>query len=217
MPVEPIKIPQNVYIEDRIVGPLTLKQIITVSIGCGFSYALYSLLIQSYGKVPLPVTVLAWVPGALSFVFAFVKINDLSLFRIILLLVERMNKPETRVWTPRRGIVVNIRTFAAPDVQEVKKTDITLEGKNPNQIEELSSILDLAMQSSAPDDADDHEAASPLEETVDEEEPEPVGTPRPVNPALVSASEPVGRNTDTLTPPQAGSVSIFRDISPSPR
>lgn len=214
MAIEPIKIPQNVYIEDRIVGPLTLKQIITVAVGCGFSYGLYSLLIQSYGKIPLPITVMAWIPGALSFVFAFIKINDLSLFRIILLMVERINKPETRVWTPRRGLTINIRTFTTPDEKQHKRADAALAGKNADQIEELSSLLDLSMQSLVPAAAGGEEdALSPLEETV-EEEPEPVGSPRPVNPALVSVNAMEGTSTDTVSPPRAGSVSIFRDLSP---
>jgi uncharacterized protein with PQ loop repeat len=214
MPIEPIKIPQNVYIEDRIVGPLTLKQIIVVAVGCGFSYALYSLLVQSYGKIPIPITVMAWIPGALSFVFAFIKINDLSLFRIILLMVERINKPETRVWTPRRGIVINIRTFTTPDEKQRNKTDTTLEGKNPDQISELSSILDLSMQSLVPAAAGgERDAISPLEESVERDD-EPIGTPRPVNPTLVSVSAPMGQSTDTVIPPKSGSVSIFHDISP---
>lgn len=217
MAVEPIKIPQNVYIEDRIVGPLTLKQIITVAVGCGFSYGLYSLLIQSYGKIPLPITVMAWIPGALSFIFAFVKINDLSLFRIILLMVERINKPETRVWTPRTGIVINIRTFTTPDKEKKHQADGGNAGKNPDQIEALSSLLDLSMHDIGSSEAQasaESEPSSPLEETV-EDDAEPVGTPRPVNPARVSASPVTGQNTDTVSPPpDGGAVSIFRDISP---
>lgn len=218
MAIDPIKIPQNVYIEDRIVGPLTLKQIITVAVGCGFSYALYSLLIQSYGAVPIPIMVMAWVPGALSFLFAFLRINDLSLFRIVLLSMERFNKPAVRTWTPRRGIVVNIRTFTTAETAINKeKTDEALQKKNPQQIDELSTILDRTLPKSdmQPAAAAEPEAASPLEETVDDTE---VEAPRtlPVNASLISAS-PLSTDAtmDTVSPPKTGSVSIFRDISPA--
>ena len=60
MPIPPTKIPQNVYVEDRIVGPLTLKQIIVVCIGGGFSYALWASISKAYGYVGIPLTILAW-------------------------------------------------------------------------------------------------------------------------------------------------------------
>jgi len=214
MAIDPIKIPQNVYIEDRIVGPLTLKQILTVAIGCGFSYGLYSLLIQSYGKLPIPIMVMAWIPGALSFLFAFLRINDLSLFRICLLTMERFNKPPVRTWTPRRGIVVNIRTFTTAEQETNKKReDLLVEKKEPLDIAELSTLLDRAL----PKDIREQEApASPMEEIVDDDMPmaaEP--STLPVNPLRVSASPLEGTSTDTVSAPKSGSVSIFRDISPA--
>mgnify|MGYP003346360286 CR=1 FL=1 len=63
MPIEPIKIPQNVYIEDRIVGPLTLKQVIIVTIGGGFSYALWAMLSKTYGAISIPIQVMVWLPA----------------------------------------------------------------------------------------------------------------------------------------------------------
>ena len=73
MPIEPVKIPQNVYIEDRIVGPLTLRQIIMIAVGGGFSYALYASIAKSYGPPNLIVTVLVWLPAILSAIFALVS------------------------------------------------------------------------------------------------------------------------------------------------
>lgn len=217
MAIEPIKIPQNVYIEDRIVGPLTLKQIITVAIGCGFSYALYSMIIQSYGKIALPVTVMIWAPGALSFVFAFVKINDLSMLRLCLLAMERINKPAVRTWSPRRGISINIRTFTAPSKKKAEfeagdpQTDMKMK-----QIHELSAILDKTANKEM-----EEAALSPLEEPVDESpatEPVPAPAPaavRPVDPTRISVSPIDGVPTDMVAAaPSSGSVSIFRDIAP---
>jgi hypothetical protein len=91
MPIDPVKIPQNVYIEDRIVGPLTLRQILIVGAGCGFSYAMWSMMTNAQGgSIGIPLTVMVWIPGALSVLFAFFKINDLSLFRLCLLTFERI-------------------------------------------------------------------------------------------------------------------------------
>lgn len=205
MPIEPIKIPQNVHIEDRIVGPLTLKQVLIVTVGCGFSYGIYSVMLRSFGGLPLPVTAIVWIPGVLSVAFAFFRINDLSLLRICVLMLERMNKPMERTWSPRKGIAINIRTFSTPDEKHKRKFEEALALKNPQMIGELSSMLDQETR------AQRKEALSPLEEIIDE----PVTQSLPVNPLRISASEIVpGANVDTLTPPKTGAVSIFRDISP---
>jgi hypothetical protein len=196
MPIDPIKIPQNVYIEDRIVGPLTLKQIIVVAIGCGFSYAIFAMLMQSFGTVSLPLTVMVWTPGALSFVFAFIKINDLSMLRICLLFMERINKPATRTWAPRRGISINIRTFSTP--QKAVAPPPTAAQKKSRQIDELSEMLDSPL-----DHVDEEPAVASAEE-----EPRIM---RPVDPSKISAT-PLQQPIDA--PQTGGSVSVFRDISP---
>src|SRR3989344_84096 len=111
MALEPVKIPQNVQIEDRIVGPLTLRQIIIIGIGCGFSYAAWASVSKAYGAVGIPLTALLWIPGLVSVMFAFVKVNDLSLLRICMLFLERISKPTVRTWTPREGLSIHIRTL----------------------------------------------------------------------------------------------------------
>lgn len=202
MPIDPIKIPQNVYIEDRVVGPLTLKQIITVAIGCGFSYALYSVLLKSYGAVPLPVTIMAWVPGALSFMFAFVKINDLSMFRLCLLALERVNKPSTRTWTPRRGLEINIHVTTAP-AKDAKEASTAANHKETHTIDEITTVLDSQKSEEEP---------APATLTDDEDD----SAILPVNRARISAN-PLSdtASTDTIAvPPQNATSSIFRDLSP---
>ncbi len=201
MPIEPIKIPQNVYIEDRIVGPLTLKQVLIVGVGGGFSYVLYGMLTQAYGALALPLTILVWSPTALAAMFAFIRINDISMFKLLLLTVEKLNKPTIRTWSPRRGIVINIRT-SGPERKDDKHLATAI-AKEPMQIDELSSVLDLAPRGHV----ETPEPLSPLDEEIDETPamPEPVSTIQlPVNKARVSAS-PL---------PTSGTVSLFRDLTP---
>jgi hypothetical protein len=201
MPIEPIKIPQNVYIEDHIVGPLTLKQVLIVGVGGGFSYVLYGMLTQAYGALALPLTILVWSPTALAAVFAFVRINDISMFKLLLLTIEKLNKPSIRTWSPRRGIVINIRT-SSPETKDPKHMT-GLPAKEPSQIDELSSMLDLAPRGHI----ETPEPLSPLDEEIDEtpEMTEPVSSIQlPVNKARISAS-PIQTS---------GTVSLFRDLTP---
>lgn len=109
MAIEAVKIPQNVYVEDRIIGPVTLKQLAICGIGAGISYTVYAFVSRA-GYTQIPVIVVCWTPALIAAMFAFMKINDLSLFNIILLFIESMNKPNQRYWSPHPGISINLIT-----------------------------------------------------------------------------------------------------------
>lgn len=144
MPIEPVKIPQNVQIEDRIVGSITIRQLIISILGCGISYAIWSNLQKIYGTVSIPVTIMAWIPAVIFIAFAFIKIYDLSLFRLVLLTIENSVKPRIRTWAPRTGLsTINLRSAAKP---EKKRRSEGTEKEKPASIEELGSILDIPTQ-----------------------------------------------------------------------
>lgn len=146
MPIMPVKVPQNVYIEDRIIGPITLRQIIITGIGAGISYAAWSAMSKAHGSVGIPLTVILWMPAAIAAAFAFLKINDLSLMRILFLSLERMVNPTVRIYAPRRGITITVRMFntAADAAKRAPQEKAALP-----QLDDLSATLDAA-ESDAP-------------------------------------------------------------------
>ncbi len=121
MPVDPVKIPQNVYVEDRIIGPVTLRQIMIVMGGTGVSYAIWAGM-KAAGQVSTVSTIIAWVPAVIAVLFAFVKINGISLLSIVFLSLEKISKPARRVWIPRQGIYVNVVTKV---IKEKKNEEVT--------------------------------------------------------------------------------------------
>jgi len=145
-----IKIPQNVQIEDKLVGPFSLKQLLLVACGGGFSYALYASISKSVGYVPATVHTFIWLPALLSAAFALVRINDLSLLRCCLLVMEMMSKPRRRAFLPRQGLVINIQTRSSgkklaegEEASEKKGKEIAIEAqKNAPNIGELTRLLD---------------------------------------------------------------------------
>lgn len=141
MPIEAVKIPQNVYVEDRIVGPLTLRQVMIVAIGGGGSYAIWSSLMKSFGQLDPITTALAWTPAVLSLAFAFIRINDLSLMRLLLLKIEHMQKPSVRTWGPRTGISITVRTFTTADQKKTAPITSAQIRAKKNKLEELRSAL----------------------------------------------------------------------------
>lgn len=207
MPIDPVKIPQNVYIEDRIVGPLTLRQIITMAIGGGISYSIYASLAKAYGHVDIVTTVIVWMPALIAAAFAIIKVNDLTLSRIVLLIVERMLKAPVRTWTPREGMSINIKVMAQ-QAGEKNKADVEQKATNEahRKIEEISSVLDTAF-----DDKQEHDvvipaqAATPTKAEVKEVTEETSAATVPVNPAKIRA--------DKVVPVQSGPA-VFHDIIP---
>lgn len=191
MAMEAVKIPQNVYVEDRIIGPVTLKQLMIIGVGAAFSYVLYASVTKT-GAVSMPVTLMLWSPAFIAAAFAFLKINDLSLFNIILLWVEHMNKPVVRSWSPHPGISINIVT--RPPKEEMKtgsqKQDITRQlSEITRQVErrqqELANISITAQTVAATQPIDSvHQPASVETEPVaihaNEPTKEAVAEPTPV-------------------------------------
>ncbi|MDD5075396.1 MAG: PrgI family protein, partial [Candidatus Peribacteraceae bacterium] len=80
MAIDPVKIPQNVYVEDRIIGPITLRQLIIVLLTGGLSYAIWGAMKSANGGyIGIIGTIIAWIPCAIGVVFAFVKIQGIGL------------------------------------------------------------------------------------------------------------------------------------------
>jgi len=144
--MEYVKIPQDIRIKDKLIGPLSLMQIIVIAAGGGMSYVFFALAKETTGTVPMALHAVIWLPVIFASAFAVVRINDISLFRYCLLMLEMMSKPRKRVWQPRKGIET-ISKFSTPKKKKGKKGSeeaIAEESENKSEmkLEELSVILD---------------------------------------------------------------------------
>ena len=198
MPIESVKIPQNVYVEDRIIGPITLRQIMIVMISIGISYAIWATM-KANGAVTVAQTVIAWTPTFIGSIFAFVKINGISLLRIVFLSIERLDKPAKRIWMPRQGIYVNIVT--KPPKEENTQMKKKKEQKGNAKLEELSRLLDKG-----PSEDEQQTTAEPE-------------TKKPVKRGRIQA-EKRKKPVDDIAPPEKNNGSLggnlMRDINPPP-
>ena len=138
------KIPQNVGIEDRIVGPLTLRQLIILAVGFGISYVLFAILNKIYELNVLEYIVIG-LPGLLAVAFALIRINDIPLMKFMFLFLEFAIKPKKRVWNHQ-----GIASLVSPDLTETAKAGITSieqseldrKAKSAANLEELTRMLD---------------------------------------------------------------------------
>ncbi len=138
MPIEAVKIPQNVYVEDRIIGPITLKHLLIMGIGAGISYAIFASA-QKAGVTNLLILGACWTPALVAAAFAFFRINDLSLFNIILLSIEGFNKPSQRYWSSYPGISINLIT--SQHAKEIVEASAKAES-NANKLADITRQLE---------------------------------------------------------------------------
>ncbi len=222
MPAEPIKIPQNVYIEDQVVGPLTLRQILVMTGGGGVSYVIMAMVQKSVGQMNVLLTAACWLPFVIACAFALIKINGLTLMRIVFLMMERSYKSPVRTFSPRQGISINIRfssLIKTPEEEEKERQKKIAEQKSQLKIEELSKLIDRPLaaieQTPVPEspvakepaaaEESSRGTATPADDTTDEK---PLALP--VDPSRIAVD---GKKAGgALKSPPLSDLSVFRDI-----
>jgi hypothetical protein len=210
--MDPVKIPQNVYIEDRIVGPLTLRQTLIMAITGGISYATYTNLLKITGGNPgILFTVACWVPFVLGTAFALVKINDLSLTRLLLLTIEKSQNPTVRTFGPRKGITITLRTADAKTIEEKNKKVLQEEmaaKQAQKKISELSAMVDTAFTKETQE--------TPEREEAERMKTEPMTANEQSGSALPIDKNRIKVDRSDLSLPELTDLSPFRDPPSQP-
>lgn len=138
------KIPQNVQIEDKIVGPLTLKQLITLGVGGGITYAIYVGLAKTFYIEIWFIPTL--VPAILTLLITFVKINGIPFGKWCFLMAEYFLKPKKRSFVMGAGDLYSATLFAEKPktVQTLSETETKAERDREHleKIGEITKLLD---------------------------------------------------------------------------
>jgi hypothetical protein len=129
------KVPQNIDMEDKIIGPLTMKQFVYMLVGGMICYA----TIKSYNII---LVVAVGIPAALlALLLTFIKIQDQPFSKFLLSLMMYLFRSRRRVWQKNQSP----EEFKKPVVQKNKSDKDT---KNvpkvveKSELEKLSYILD---------------------------------------------------------------------------
>lgn len=86
------KVPQNIDIEDRILGPLTMVQFIYAIVGGGLCYTIFM-------SIPAPFSYFLIVPIAFFVIcLIFVKINERPFLIFLTSILEFNSSPKQRIW-----------------------------------------------------------------------------------------------------------------------
>ncbi len=136
------KVPQHIEMEDKIIGPLTMKQFVYLLVGGMIAYA----TIKTYNTaliifVGIPIAILALC-------LAFIKVQDRPFSNFLFSLALYITKPKQRIWRKDWKIA----GMDAPIVQkspEIKKEIHEEKHVGKSQLQKLSYILDTKGQEQA--------------------------------------------------------------------
>lgn len=140
------KIPQNVQMEDKIVGPLTLKQLMIVGAGGGVAYFIYVTVSKLY---ILQFAIVCAAPIALlTLAIAFLKIHGLTFIQYVLAALEFYINPKKQIWEQGGGEVFLSITTPAPKNTNEKKQEQQQKApmKDVATLETLAKSLDSYSQ-----------------------------------------------------------------------
>jgi hypothetical protein len=132
------KVPQNIDLEDKIVGPFTLKQFVYLLIAGAIIYGWWNYLAARYvaGTYTALFLLVALPVGILGAALALVKVNDRPFEVFLLSLVKFIFSPKQRMWKEgfRPEPVIMIDKNEAP--KEEKRV------KDTGNLDDLAKSLD---------------------------------------------------------------------------
>ncbi len=123
-------VPQFINVENKVIGPITVRQFL-IFVGAAIIMAiLYALLLFTYFVIFGAIIV------AIAAVFAFAKVNGAQFHFFFLSIIQTLKKPKTRVWN-NRALAVELKT-----VTSIKSDD----GPPPRkQLYRRSRLADLSL------------------------------------------------------------------------
>lgn len=130
------KVPQNIDMADRIVGPLTLVQFLYILIGGIVVYFLFSTI----GTVNTGLFLMLSLPIIVfSMALAFLKIQDQPFPKFVLSFFVYLKRPKVRIWH-KDGLDASL--VIAPDAPDVKKQVVAHKEIKKSQLDQLIQVMD---------------------------------------------------------------------------
>lgn len=127
------QVPQFIDIEDKIIGPLTIKQFIYLASGGG-------AIVASFYLLPFILFIAAAVPiAALSLGLAFLKINGIPFPKVLASMIGYLMKPHLYLWKQLPPEVKKAASGPADKPETIMKVPKLTESK----LQDLSWSLDI--------------------------------------------------------------------------
>ena len=129
------QVPQNISMEDRIIGPLTTIQFTIVVLGGGLAF-----IVGTTSILPDPFNKASGITLAvITLILALGKFNDQPMYRFFRHIFAFLFSPKIRVWH-KQGVEVPL-IKVNPQVAE-KKASRTVKNVSKQEIARLAVVLD---------------------------------------------------------------------------
>lgn len=128
-------VPQFIDVEDKIFGPITVRQFVIILIDGIFLAIVYKLV-----DLALFVIFLA-IFGGLGLVLAFVKINGQVFHYFLLNLFQTLKKPAIRIWIKKKSDA-ELKFLMKEEPKPPPPVVYTKEAKLVSHLSELALVVD---------------------------------------------------------------------------
>lgn len=128
-------VPQFIEVEDKIVGPLSVRQFLIFLVGFGIIFILFKLL--SF----VVFIIAAMMVFALTGIFAFAKINGQAFHYFFLNIIYTIKRPHLKVWQKE----ITSKEIAEVHRKETIKTTKVIPAKKivtSSKLAQLSLVVD---------------------------------------------------------------------------
>lgn len=135
-----IKIPQNIDKEDKLVGPLTLKQFLYVLGGAAIVFVAYQYYARAYLYF-FEFMLIATLAVFLTLALAFLKINGQPFILFMINALLYILSPKKRLWHRDNQIIASAKKLklGQPQISQLRPADTKID---KSQLEQLANILD---------------------------------------------------------------------------
>jgi hypothetical protein len=134
------KVPQNVESEDKLVGPLSMKQFIYAIIGIGWGFLIWRIL-QPGGVAAIPIMILLIVPvSGFMMMLAFGRREEQSFENYLIALIRFQVVPRKRIWLKddyKGEVIINAPPPPKPKVMTSADLD-----KVHSRLQQLALVVD---------------------------------------------------------------------------
>jgi hypothetical protein len=128
-------VPQFIDVEDKVIGPITVRQFIVLLVGAGIVFIAYKLTDFVLFLIEMVIIMI------FTFVIAFIKINGRPIHYFLLNVLQTSRRPHIRVWQ---------KLFSSAQLRQYTTTqtpplEVQIKTKNhvrASRLAEMSLIVD---------------------------------------------------------------------------
>lgn len=128
-------VPQFIDVEDKVIGPITVRQFIIILVGAGLDFIAYKLSDFSL--------FIFWfvIISVLTFFIAFIKINGRPIHYFLLNVLQTNRKPKLRVWQ-RLFSSTDLKGYSQKEKQPLPPVIRSKNRVRASRLAEMSLIVD---------------------------------------------------------------------------